>query len=159
MAEENLIIITTADPEPYMTATLVAKSDPQAVARVMAMPGHHTTLFTLAGARPVGGDWLAGYKGKTFHLTRWSSRKPYQQLEGLETLLRTWWLGVAPETIEENINQITDMMNVLKEQALTVRRLSEQMPKLRQDDVGEETPAEEQEDLKVDDQQPNQKGL
>jgi hypothetical protein len=127
--EQNLIIVTTANPEPYMTATLVAKADPAEVSRVMAMPGHHTMLFSMAGASPISGEWLPNYKNKAFRLVRYSSRKPYLQMEGLETLLRVWWLGAAPESIDENIEAINQMMSTLKEQALTVQRLSAQMPR------------------------------
>jgi hypothetical protein len=125
--EENLVIVMTADRAPYMTATLVAKADPAEVTRYMGQPGHYTTLFSLAGAKPNGGEWLK--KFKAFNLNRYSSRKPYLQLEGLETLLRTWWIGVAPETIEENIQQINQLMGTLKEDALRATNLAAQQPR------------------------------
>lgn len=115
---ENLIIVTSVHKEEYMTVQLVAQADWEGVIRKMALPGHYTHMFSLSKARVIDHDPKGS---KVFSLLGLSMRSPYLKMEGLENQFRTSWLGKAPETIDDEIREINDLLQTVKAQSVATR--------------------------------------
>jgi hypothetical protein len=115
MADEQnlqnlLVLVTPYDPR-YTMLYLLPKADQETVRRHMAWPGHYTTLFSLSHLNKVeGGGKFQGVNCPIMAFIRLSERAPYLFSEGLETLIRTRWLGKAPETIQGEKEQLIEIL-------------------------------------------------
>lgn len=115
---QNLIVVRTVNREEYMTCTLLPKRDPQTVWKKMAEPGHYTHLFSLNSAAKLADIYplAPGY-----NLHRVSMRAPYLFRDGLETLLRTRWLGKAEDTINDEIKELLETIDKCKNDSIRAR--------------------------------------
>lgn len=116
MAEnlENLILVTSIERPDYIGVKLIAQSEWDTVNKLMAEPNHYTTLFSMNRAVV-----LENYKvPKAYGLIRVSERSPYLWHLNLETKLRTSWLGKAPETIDGEVAQLTEMINKIRDESV-----------------------------------------
>jgi hypothetical protein len=106
---------------------LFPKAEAENVRRHMAWPGHYTTMFSLAQLNKVeGGGKFQGINTPLYAFMRLSERAPYLFTEGLETLVRTRWLGKAPETIEGEKQHIIEILE--REARLADRRFPAKEP-------------------------------
>lgn len=117
MAEglENLIVVTSLHREDSMSCYMIPQTEWDHVARFMAKPNHYTTLFSLSKAAVVEGYNKLG--PRVFSLTRVAARSPFIHLDHLQTFYRTKWLGKAPETINEEMEEVIRALREVAEQS------------------------------------------
>jgi hypothetical protein len=116
---ENLILVTTTGAERYMTVHLLAKADWQEVVKRMALPNHHTHLFSMTSGKPVENSKIPA--AIDCWLLPVAHRAPYLHLEALEQQYRTRWLGKAPETIDQDLEEIVSMLKKVRDDSVDVK--------------------------------------
>jgi hypothetical protein len=82
----------------------------------MALLDRHVYSFNLSLAKPNPQGTVPF--NPSYHLPVESHRYPMNKLDGLEKLLRTWFLGHAEDTITEHILDITNLMERIKQDTM-----------------------------------------